>query len=181
MNTLQKLVAAGSAAAMMAAATPVFAHGSHMDTSLSVKAHTETQYDSDCLEVALETRHEAKADAYADYRVAVAADVATRTAALVTANAITDDEDRAAAVKAAWMAYFTATADARADLKADIKAANSAFATAKADCVVDSDEDDDDNDDDAGSGALVKGWNGHDHGWHRGWLKNGKHKGLLND
>lgn len=175
MNTLHKLIAAGSAVAMIAGATPAFARDSQHDLSLSLNAQSETHYDSDCLEVAVETRHEAKVDAYAAYRADIAADVAVRTAALVTANAITDDEDRVVAIKAAWMAYFNATADARAELKSDIKAANDAFMTAKADCIVDSDEDDDDdNEDDDDNDGLVKGWNGKDNGWHRGWLKNGK-------
>lgn len=172
MNFLHKLVVAGSAAAMVATATPTFARG--MDASLSVKAHAESRIDAACLDVAVETRHEAKVDAYAEYRAAIAADLETRATALAAAKAIEDDEDSAAAVKVAWMAFFAATADARADLKTDIKAANQAFATAKADCIIDSDDEDEDENDDNGSGSLIKGWNGKDNGWHRGWFKNGK-------
>ena len=168
MRTLQKILAAGSTIALAATATPAFARGVNVDGSTSL--HAGTHYDSECLDVALETRHEAKADAYAEYRADIAADLQVRADALVAANAIEDDEDRMVAIKAAWTAYFNATADARAELKADIKAANETFATAKADCVVDdSDDDDDDND------GLVKGWNGKDNGWHRGWMKNGKY------
>lgn len=173
MHTLQKLAAAGSAVAMMAAATPALANdGSHAGASMHVKVRMDARYDSECLDLAIGTRHDAKADAYAEYRADVAADVATRTSALATANTIDDDEDRAAAIKAAWMAYFDATADARAELKTDIKAANDTFATAKANCVIADDDDDNDDDDD----GLMKGWNGKDNGWHRGWFKNGKHR-----
>lgn len=177
MKHLHKLLAAGSTVALMASATPAFAHGSHVMGDADFSFGGSVNYDQDCLDVAIETRHEAKVDAYAEYRADVAADVQTRTDALVAANAIEDDEDRAAAIKAAWMAYFNATADARADLKADIKAANDTFITAKADCVVaDDDEDNDDDDDnDDDHDGIVKGWNGKDNGWHRGWFKNGKH------
>lgn len=174
MHMLQKLIAAGGAVALAAGATPALAHYAHADTDVSL--HADAHYDSDCLDMAVETHHDAKVDAYADYRASVAADLQARVDALAAANAIADDEDRDAAVKAAWTAYFNATADARADLKADIKAANDAFATAKADCVVAGDPDEDDGGGtDTGSGGLVKGWNGHDNGWHRGWMKNGKH------
>ena len=172
---MKKLLATAATIALAAAtASPAFAQGGSSSSTASVTAGTATTADLACMSAAIGARENATIDARATFNAAVSASLTARKNALVSAYAIADNEDRAAAVMAAWNAYFTATADARADLKASTKTANDAFVTASANCHIDAD------------GTII-GHAHHDdgnddgnHGLHLGWFKHhgkGKAKG----
>lgn len=148
--------------------TPAFAQGSSTSADVTVTAGTASSADLACMSAAINARETASINARTTFNASISAALTARQSALVAAYGIADNEDRYAAVTAAWDAYFKATADARATFKSSVKTANETFVSASANCHIDSDFTFVHHDKDGKKG---------NHGLHLGWLKNGKHKG----
>lgn len=163
---MNKLVAATGIALSAAITTPAFAQGPVVDAQVQVTAGTATSADLACMSAAVTARETATIDARADLQASLSAAAAVRKSALIEAYTIADNQDRAAAIVAAWSAYVRTSADAYLDYRASVKEANEAFVEASADCNIDSD---------VQITRHTKEADG-DRGWHKGWFKNGHKK-----